>query len=391
MNAIVKAACAALALALTAGGAQAQSQTQAQTQAPAQSQAPAHENGGASAAWRAGLAQAVGAPPPQEGALCESFGRTYRAWLAGRGGDANATRSGPLAMRADPASGFSLVQPLAAMPAGKVAAWAAAQKPPLPLPAAAADWLDVPERRPIIEQVPGGDFYALSALEGSAHCYDALYFRLENGVAREVDPPPNWSDDDGAGCGVRRGLARLGDSVVAYEDESDSGPDLRARVSLSGWTGAGFGPACAIAFDYAPRFSDELANAWDQACAGPRCPALRAAARRLAESVQMERAGARAAALAALAPEERRRFVAAYPESDKADDSPPDAPTDQAPVVLPLELGGALYAAAVGHFTIGWRRFADWSVKFENLDDPRDKASFAIGMSRGALVGAAVR
>ena len=65
---------------------------------------------------------------------------------------------------------------------------------------------------------------------------------------------------------------------------------------------------------------------------------------------------------------------------------------DTAPLLLPLVYNGQVYLASVGHFTVGWRIYADWSVKLDRLQDgkPQTQASFAIGMKRGQLIKTAV-
>ena len=53
------------------------------------------------------------------------------------------------------------------------------------------------------------------------------------------------------------------------------------------------------------------------------------------------------------------------PPADQSDPAP--ALTETAPVLLPLVHDGKLHPASAGHFIIGWRVYADWSVKLQAL------------------------
>ena len=72
-------------------------------------------------------------------------------------------------------------------------------------------------------------------------------------------------------------------------------------------------------------------------------------------------------------------------QPDKIDD--PAQLLDSSPLTLPLVVGGQLYLAHVGHFTIGWRNYSDWSVKLDERQGERVKpvAEIAIGMTKGKL------
>lgn len=63
----------------------------------------------------------------------------------------------------------------------------------------------------------------------------------------------------------------------------------------------------------------------------------------------------------------------------------PDSITEEDPLRMPYVHAGQLYAVSLGHFTIGWRYFADWSVRFDAIDDGKlvRRAAFAIGMTKG--------
>ncbi len=52
-----------------------------------------------------------------------------------------------------------------------------------------------------------------------------------------------------------------------------------------------------------------------------------------------------------------------------------------------------LYLARVGHLTIGWRNYSDWSVKLDMRkgDEAKPVAEIAIGMTKGKLKEASVK
>jgi hypothetical protein len=60
---------------------------------------------------------------------------------------------------------------------------------------------------------------------------------------------------------------------------------------------------------------------------------------------------------------------------------------------LPMVADNRVLLASVGHFTIGWRVFADWKVTVEaaEADKTREIARFAIGMTQGPLAGVSVK
>jgi hypothetical protein len=55
-------------------------------------------------------------------------------------------------------------------------------------------------------------------------------------------------------------------------------------------------------------------------------------------------------------------------------------------------VGNRVFLASVGHFSIGWRVFADWKVTVDaaEADKTREIARFAIGMTQGPIISAVV-
>jgi hypothetical protein len=67
--------------------------------------------------------------------------------------------------------------------------------------------------------------------------------------------------------------------------------------------------------------------------------------------------------------------------------------TDTVPLLLPMVVDDRVFLASVGHFTIGWRVFADWKVTVEVADAERTReiARFAIGMTQGPIVSVSIK
>lgn len=327
------------------------------------------------------------------GAVCNRFVDLYRKWLGSVApSNPTATADGPLAMADAQGSEVMLAKPVLELPSkgsGKLQDWAAAQKPPVQLPKAALDLAGAEMMDAVtLDQAPGRSYFVVSGVAGTAHCRTSSSFSIVDGVAKTVAPPPNWPEGQGEGCGVTRGFVKIDETAIAFDDSTSYGPDLSANLSLSPWNGTGFGKACTIRFDYAPGYSTEhLFNDWDVKCAGPRCPALKRAAIDIAKDAKKDWRGATARALARLSPQDRARFSADDLASRRESK---DEPTDQNPLVLLMMIDGQPYRVEVGHFTIGWRTFGDWSVKFFGADGS-DAGSFGVGMGRGALTKATVK
>ena len=64
----------------------------------------------------------------------------------------------------------------------------------------------------------------------------------------------------------------------------------------------------------------------------------------------------------------------------------------ESPLCIPYVDQGQVYIVRLGHFTIGWRYFVDWSVRFQALGQGEQiqNADFAVGMVKGKLEKASV-
>jgi hypothetical protein len=277
--------------------------------------------------------------------------------------------------------------------------WQRRQKPPLAMPSSLRDAVG---KSDFIDRLPHSGFYAASRVEGTAHCYNSTYFEVKHGGAELSPGPGNWDDDEGAGCGISRAFGQIGATPAAFREDYDYSPALTSSLSISGWRGDHFGPACTISFRFAPRFAAQgTYDAREQSCSAPNCSALRKAALGLVETVQTNAHEAETGLLNKLTSAQRAAFLTMKsdahikpPETAARNgaDDPADI-TDMAPLALPLVIDNQLYLAFAGHFTIGWRTFSDWSVKIDqrNGKDLKEVAALAIGMTKGNLAAAEVK
>jgi hypothetical protein len=126
----------------------------------------------------------------------------------------------------------------------------------------------------------------------------------------------------------------------------------------------------------------------------------------LVRQTQQDRAGVESHLLAALTGSQRDEYqrlkrVADRPDPDDAQADGDAAPkpktaaalTDTSPLLLPMTVDGRVFLASVGHFTIGWRVFADWKVAVEagEADKTREIARFAVGMTQGPIASVTVK
>lgn len=371
-------------------------------------------------AYRARLGAIAAAPPmptaaPDAGkGLCHRFQDAYRAVLAARPNDPkdpNAPLSqSPFTLLANtPNSGVIRGPSATALPEANARAldqWGRSQTPPARFsPKVRKAILDLGSSALLtIDRAPATDFYVASQVQGTAHCIFATAFTIQNGVAGRVEKPL-WPDRPGDTCGVDQFFGVIDGQTVAVQDnESPYEPSLAARLTIKPWDGRAFGPACSIAFDYDPVFvamTDEPSQEPERKCDSAACVALKPAAKALAEAVQHDPLAARRNALAALSADQRATFETMEKlAQDKRGGAPlPEAPgnpasyLDQSPLLLPLLHKGDVYLASVGHYTIGWRIYPDWSVKLEKLDHDQltSIGTASVAMRRGALRAATIQ
>ncbi|TMB30444.1 MAG: DUF1311 domain-containing protein [Deltaproteobacteria bacterium] len=350
-------------------------------------------------AYRDRIAALEADPTNAAAPLCRAIAERYEAWSkrVGTQGGARGAR-GPLGLKDVTDSGVKVSEPVAVLTDGsKLVEWAREHHPPFALSqelVASFSRLSRVE----VEKLPGAEYYAASTIEGTAHCFNSVYFMVGSGQARTVRGPTNWSDSDGKGCGVGRAFGTVDGVPVAFE-EADGSTMLEGSLTVSSWGSGRFGPACSLIVRHAPLFSlTEMTNRWEQACDGSHCRALRSAALALVAEVQADPRDALRRALSKISPEQRSVFENGNGQQPNSMGKragsdvvlAPDQLTDEKPLVLPMLVESTLYRVTIGHVTIGWRYFPDWRVTFESVSSGAAPASLAIGMSRGELLGVTV-
>jgi hypothetical protein len=306
------------------------------------------------------------------------------------------------ALAADQRSGVTRVEPvgeLEGLSPKELADWSKKTRPRFALSPEIAEALGALEGgRVVLDRLPGTGFHMASGTRGTAHCYVGVYFEIRNGRAVAAKPPEAFSGGEAEGCGVARAFGSIDGVPTAFEEDYDFGPSMHSSLALSPWDKDRFVGACRVRFTFAPRFDPHRTlNAWEQSCAGPDCESLRQKALALVEAVEKDPLAAQKQAHEiALAEAEQlnsgrlvRRVETETEAPPRGVENPrdPASYTDQTPLTLPLVHAGKLYHASVGHFTIGWRIFGDWSVKLvPAVAGEGEERSFAIGMTRGKLI-----
>lgn len=346
--------------------------------------------------------------------LCHQFIDSYRSALAvhaNHPGEANGPLDqSPFAFLSEiPKSGVTRAPSAAALSETTSKAldqWGRVQTPPIRFSSKVKqDILNLGSTAILtIDQAPETNFYVASQVQGTAHCIYAIAFAVKNGVAERV-ARALWSDQSGDSCGVDQFFGSIeGRTVAVLDNESPYEPSLAASLTLKPWDKNAFGHACSISFEYDPVFldrADEPGQEPDRTCENPDCTALKPAARGLVEAVQSDPLATRRDAIARLSSAQRATFERMEKLArDRLGDAPaPQTPAspasylDQNPLLLPIMRGNDVYLASVGHYTIGWRTYPDWSVKLEKLDhgEMTTIGTASVAMRRGSLRSTGVR
>jgi hypothetical protein len=266
----------------------------------------------------------------------------------------------------------------------------------------------------VVVGLPGTNMLAANSIGGTANCNSTVFFSIGNRRSSLVQGPNSWKDDVGGSCGLTRSFASVDGIPTVIDDSLDSGPSLTSTLTLTPWGNGKWMDPCRADFVFAPRFDTRnmlndwaSLNNWEKNdCGAEDCERFQRAALELVRRTQLDPAGVEAHLLAAMTPPQREEYrrlkkIADRPDAvDPAtdgDDAKPTATaaglTDTSPRVLPLVVDTRVFLASVGHFTIGWRVFADWKVTIEagEADKTREMARFAIGMTKGPIVGTAVK
>jgi uncharacterized protein len=330
-------------------------------------------------------------------ANCQKIADRYRPLASAHPGES------PLSVvAAAPASGVTLTEPLTRMmdPKSALPKWANEQTPPFTVSEELIKSL-FSMNVWTLEKLPDVNFYWLSSVAGTAHCYDSHYFVISNGRAEEQPAPPGFEDGEGAACGVGREFGRIDAASVFLEENYGWTPRMSSDITVATWKDGGFRGACKITFSFAPKFSDQTLNSWDKLepeswkpCVGRKCADLRGAAFDLVAAVQKDPIQAQTRLRSLLSAAQLVEYETAvklatrdHPGSgwDQKAKVDPANVTEEDPFLLPYVHEGRLFLASLGHFTIGWRYFADWGVTYKALEDGKltPQGHFAVGMIKG--------
>ena len=286
-----------------------------------------------------------------------------------------------------PNSGVRLASPSQILwhPSTDLPAWAAAQKPPFSISPILLRSLKMFEQSGgggKRVKAPGVDFYSITRSEGSLGCLDSQSFVVLGGVAVPSQTPGESADAVGQ-CNTGVLYGTIDGSSVAMIQNYDWRPGMLASVHVWTWSGHGFAAACTVSLAYKPQFSRKTLNDWGETCDGGDCDALRAASFKLAESAEDDREALKASPIERLNAAQRKQFQA----MKQAFDAKSREPSSNDAFSIPFLHNDRLYIASVGHFAIGWRDFADWSVIFETLErgELKPRGTFAVGTWKGDL------
>ena len=350
--------------------------------------------------------------------LCNRFIETYRTTITTRLNDPKDDNA-PLNQRPytllanTPNSGITRAQAgetLIKVNASKLSRWALRQRPPILLsPQVKKDILDLSDvEDTTIDHAPATNYYVANQIGGSADCISGVSFVIKDGIAERVSTPL-WSYEQMDSCGVDQFFGVINGQTVAVEDNVGFNyPDLTRIVNIKAWNGTDFSSTCTVSFDYDPVFFDGTSVSQqdeDQKCLSHVCNTLKPTALELVKTIQHAPLVARQEAINRLSTDQRATFNIMERLAIKRNNdvsvvaSAPEAPedpshyTDQAPLLLPVVNQGELFLASVGQFTIGWRTFPDWTVKFEKLVKGELQLLGVpyVAMRRGALRAANVR
>jgi len=262
--------------------------------------------------------------------------------------------------------------------------------------------------------LPGTDLLAANNIGGTASCNSTVFFSLRSSAANLVPAPQGWLDDVGGSCGLARSFASVDGVPVIIDDSLDSGPSLASTLTLTPWGNGKWRKPCAASFVFAPHFdAGKTLNDWPALdnweandCGTGGCAEFQRVALELIRQTQQDRIGVEDHLLAAMSAAQREEYQRLKRAADRPDltDSTADGDdagkpktaatlTDASPLLLPMVVDNRVFLASVGHFTIGWRVFADWKVTVEaaEADKTREIARFAIGMTQGPIAGVSVK
>jgi hypothetical protein len=269
-------------------------------------------------------------------------------------------------------------------PASDLVPWAKGQQPPVSISAQLSESLASDGNGGTLYKAPGVPFFVLSRMEGSAACDSSVFFFIKDGIALPSRQPFDDAENE---CPNGGALASL-DSVPLYVRENyDYQPGMQASLEVATWQSDHFEAACTVSLSYLPRVSARTLNTSNDSCDGADCEDLRKSA---FELVKAKIAGTVSAEslLGGLTAQQRERYQA----EQSAAEGQSDAGASENIVFAPYVRQGEVYVVRIADRSIGWRDYADQSVKFERLEDGKitEKAAFSVGVWKGDLEHASV-
>ena len=269
-------------------------------------------------------------------------------------------------------------------PASDLVSWAKGQQPPVSISAQLSESLAADGNGGMLQKAPVVPFFMLSRLEGSAACDSSVFFFVKDGIALPSRRPFDDAEDNCPNAGVFASL----DSVPLYVRENyDYQPGMQASLEVATWHSDHFEAACTVSLSYLPGVSVKTLNTSEDSCDGADCEDMRKAAFELVKA-KITGAVSAESLLRGLTTQQRERYQA----EQSAAAAQSDAGASENVVFVPYVRQGEVYVARIADRTIGWRDYADQSVKFERLEDGKiiEKAAFAVGVWKGELENAGV-
>jgi uncharacterized protein len=290
-----------------------------------------------------------------------------------------------------PTSGFKLAPwaDLVQMSATDLPAWAAAQKPPFSISPALLNALkeyDEVGSVGALLKAPGANFYSISRTSGSMGCSDSQSFILQGRTAVPTETPGESNGDGECGIGAQYGT--LDNSPVAIVQDYNWRPGMTASLEVWGWTEQGFSDECEVYLTYKPRFTEKTLNTWGETCEANNCDELRSAAFKLAEAAEADPQALQDSSVESLTPKQKEQYDAMvqFFGTQSRD------PSSNDPFTIPFFTHDHQYLASIGHYAIGWRDYADYSVLFEEIENGKliRRGAFSVGTWKGDLDGVTV-
>ena len=293
----------------------------------------------------------------------------------------------PLAVLAQAgAAGFELTGHGDTMlhPGSDLVSWAKGQQPPVTISAQLSASLASDGNGGMLQKAPGVPFFMLSRLEGSAACDSSVFIFIKDGVALPSRRPFDDAEDNCPNGGV---FASLDSMPIYVRQNYDYQPGMQASLEVATWQSDHFEAACTVSLSYRPWVSARTLNSAEDSCDGADCDDLHKAAFELVKAKIAGTASAESL-LRGLTAQQRERYQA----EQSAAEGQSDAGASENVVFVPYVREGEVYVARIADRTIGWRDYADQSVKFERLEDGKitETAAFAVGVWKGELENATV-